>query len=185
MDEILCQIIDSDNWPSIQMPENLELLNKMADNNFNLGTFEGKLAATLMYHQILEAMCIHLLENCHFFIQLSVYPSKIDFKVPKDKMLGYYLSELKASVSFPEKREFIEKAELFNSYRIEVVHKMRKSNLDELTIKLTKIKNCFDQIYDIYEKIQDNFRVTFHNFKKDVFVDYLSENEYKASELIH
>ncbi|MPN03872.1 hypothetical protein SDC9_151106 [bioreactor metagenome] len=28
-----------------------------------------------MYHQIIEAMSMHPLEDCHFFIQLSVYTS--------------------------------------------------------------------------------------------------------------
>lgn len=175
MDKILSRIMNSDNWPSIQMPENLELLNEMADSSFELNTFEGMLAAMLMYHQILVAMCMHLLENCHFFIQLSVYPSEIEFKVPNDKMFGYYLGELKSSVSFLKKTEFIEKAELFNSYRIDVVHRMRRSNLEQLFVELKKVKSCFDEIYNLYDEIQDDFRVTFHGFKKDVFLDHLTE----------
>lgn len=111
--------MNSDDWPSIQMPENLELLNEIADNSFKLTTFEGMLAATLMYHQILEAMCMHILEDCYFYIQLSVYPAEIEFKIPKDKMFGYYINELKSSVSFPKKQEFIEKAELKRFTRCE------------------------------------------------------------------
>ena len=68
MDKILSRIMNSDDWSSIQMPENLELLNEIADNSFKLTTFEGMLAATLMYHQILEAMCMHILEDCYFYI---------------------------------------------------------------------------------------------------------------------
>lgn len=178
MDKILSRIMNSDDWPSIQMPENLELLNEIADNSFELTTFEGMLAATLMYHQILEAMCMHILENCYFYIQLSVYPAEIEFKIPKDKMFGYYINELKSSVSFPKKQEFIEKAELFNSYRIEVVHKMRRTNLDTISVELEKVKGCFDKIYDLYNDIQDEFRVIFHSYKKDTFIDYLTDEEY-------
>ena len=136
MDKILSRIMNSDDWPSIQMPENLELLNEIADNSFELTTFEGMLAATLMYHQILEAMCMHILEDCYFYIQLSVYPAEIEFKIPKDKMFGYYINELK------------------------------------------KVKGCFDKIYDLYNDIQDEFRVIFHSYKKDTFIDYLTDEEY-------
>lgn len=178
MDKILSRIMNSENWPSIQMPENLDLLNELADKSFGLSTFEGKLAATLMYHQILEAMCMHILEDCYFYIQLSVYPAEIEFKLPKDKMLGYYINELKSSISFPKKQEFIEKIVLFNSYRIEAVHRMRRTNLDILAIELQKVKNCFDEIYDLYDDIQDDFCVIFHSFKKDTFIDYLTDEEY-------
>jgi hypothetical protein len=177
MDKIIEQIMDSDKWPSIQIPENLELLNEMADNSFSRNTFESMLAATLMYHQIIEAMCMHLLDDCHFYIQLSVYPSEIEFRVPPDKMFGYYIKELNNSISFPDKDEFIENVETFNSYRIDVVHKMRRSNLESLEAELHSVKNLFDKIYNLYDTIQDNFRVDFHGFKKDVFIDYLTEEE--------
>lgn len=177
MDKIIEKIMDAEKWPSIQLSENLELLNEMADHSFSLNTFEGMLAATLMYHQIIEAMCMHLLEDCHFFIQLSVYPTELEFSVPYDKMLGFYIKELKSSISFSQKEEFIGKVEEFNSYRIDVVHKMRRSNLDMLSIELSVVKKCFDEIYDLYDSIQDDFRVDFHGFKKDVFIDYLEEDE--------
>ena len=85
MDEIVNRIMDSDKWPYIEMPESLELLNEMADDSFSTGTFSGMLSAILMYHQLIEAMCLHLLEDCHFQIQLSVYPATINFTSPKPK----------------------------------------------------------------------------------------------------
>jgi len=178
MDKTLERIMNSDNWPSIRLPDNLEILNEMADKCYLTGTFEGMLSGTLMYHQILEAMCIHIIEDCNFFIQLSVYPSQIDFKVPEDRMFGYYIGQLKSSVSFLNKNEFIEKTEVLNFYRKDVVHKMRKSNLPELALELKKVKDCFDSIYNLYNEIQDNFRVTFHSLQKDIFIVYLSDEEY-------
>ena len=178
LDSLIDRIMNYDKWPDIQLPENLDLLNELADVNFIKGTFEGMLAATLMYHQVLEAMCIHLLDNCHFFIQLSVYPAEIHFKIPTDKMFGYYITELKKSVSFFKKDEFMHKAEQLNSYRVNVVHKMRRSNLKELSSELQNVKPCFDEIYELYDEIQDDFHVTFHSFRKDAFIDYLTEEEY-------
>lgn len=62
-------------------------------------------------------------------------------------------------------------------YRVNAVHKMRRSNLTQLSKELDKVKPCFDELYNLYDKIQDSFRVDFHGFKKDVFIDYLTEEE--------
>ena len=70
VDEIANRIMDSDKWPNIELPENLELLNEMADDSFSTGTFSGMLSAVLMNHQLVEAMCLHLLEDCHFLRNL-------------------------------------------------------------------------------------------------------------------
>lgn len=176
MDEVVARIMDSEKWPTIELPENLELLNEMADESFSTYTFSGMLAAVLMYHQLIEAMCLHLLEDCHFLIQLSVYPSTIQFSIPKNKMLGIYLSELKATVSFDNKEEFLEKAISFNKTRNDVIHEMRRSNLEDVSKSLQQAKEKFDQIYDLYDEIQDYFRVVFHGYRKDVFMDeYMDE----------
>lgn len=171
MDEIVDRIMDSDKWPSIELPENLEFLNEMADNSFSTGSFSGVLSSVLMYHQLVEAMCLHLLEDCHFLIQLSVHPATIHFALPKNQMLGAYVSKLKESVSFHKKDEFLEKVTAFNIIRNEAIHKMRKSNLDEVSNSLRDAKQLFDEIFVMYDEIQDDFRVTFHGFKKDVFED--------------
>lgn len=177
MDEVVTRIMDSDKWPNLELPENLELLNEMADESFATLTFSGMLASVLMYHQLIEAMCLHLLEDCHFRIQLSVYPTTIQFSIPKNRMLGVYVSELKDSVSFYGKEEFLEKVTSFNTIRNEAIHKMRKSNLDQISDSLKKAKQIFDEIFDLYDEIQDDFRVTFHGFKKDNFADECGEEE--------
>lgn len=176
MDEIVVRIMDSDKWPNLELPENLELLNEMADDSFATQTFSGMLASVLMYHQLIEAMCLHLLEDCHFLIQLSVHPATIQFSIPKNRMLGVYVSELRDSISFHGKGEFLEKVTSFNTIRNEAIHKMRKSNLDQISNSLKNAKQIFDEIYDLYDEIQDNFRVAFHGFKTDVFADEYGED---------
>ena len=86
-------------------------------------------------------------------------------------MLGIYVSELKESVSFHKKDEFLKKVTAFNTIRNEAIHKMRKSNLDKISITLYDAKQLFDEIFELYDEIQDDFRVIFHGFKKDVFGD--------------
>lgn len=181
MDKIVERIMDAEKWPEIELPENLELLNELADQEYDSGTFSGMLAAILMYHQIIEAMCIHLLEDCHFLIQLALYPSTIQFKIDQGRMLGSYIKELKESVDFQEKDKFISNVEKFNKMRNEVVHKMRRANEAELISIVRKGKKNFDNIYELYNGIQDDFRVIFHSYKKDVFIDYFEEDDFSET----
>jgi len=50
--------------------------------------------------------------------------------------------------------------------------------LDTISVELKKVKGCFDKIYDLYNDIQDEFRVIFHSYKEDTFIDYLTDEEY-------
>lgn len=171
MDEVVSRIMNTESWPEVELPENLELLNEMADESFSTQTFSGMLSAVLMYHQLIEAMCLHLLEDCYFQIQLSVHPATIQFSVPQNRMLGVYVGELKNTLSFDKKDEFLERVTEFNKIRNDAIHEMRRSNLEEVSNRLRSAKGIFDEIYALYDEIQDNFRVTFHGFKKDVFLD--------------
>lgn len=76
MDEVILRIMNAENWPNIELSENLELLNEIADEIFSTQTFSGMLSAVLMYHQLIEAMCLHLLDDCHFLIQLLKTPKR-------------------------------------------------------------------------------------------------------------
>lgn len=169
--KIVNRIMDSDKWPNLQLPENLQLLNELADESFSSQTLSGMLASVLMYHQIIEAMCQHLLENCHFQIQLSVYPAMIDLSIKENKMLGRYVQELKNSITFHKKDDFIKKVTEFNDIRNDLIHKMRKNNPKTIIEKAKDIKQIFDEVFELYDEIQDDFRVVFHSFKKDIFID--------------
>lgn len=175
MDKILSKIMNSDNWPEISLPENLDLLNEIANSSYNEKTFSGMVAATMIYQQIIEAMCLHIIENCHFEIQLHIYPSTISFKIDKNKMLGFYLNMLESTIDFEGKTEFINKVKEFNNFRNKIVHEMRKDNIDSLTKELYDSKKYFDDIFDLYDQIQDEFRVMFRCFAKDKFTDYIDE----------
>lgn len=177
MDEIMNRIMDSEKWPSVSYSENLETLNEIADHSFSKGTFENKLAAFLIYHQIVESMCIHLLEDCAFFIQLSIYPTTIKKKIKSDEMFGFYLKELENNIDFEYKNKFIEKCRKFNTNRISVVHKLARTIPDEALDLVNDVKAQFDAIYLVYDQIQDWFRLCFHGFQKDVFVDYFEEED--------
>ncbi len=168
--------MNPDKWPSISYSDNLELINEIADNLFDKGSFEGKFAALLMYH-LGEVICQHLIDDCFFFIQLSIHPATIQRKSQENRMLGQYIKELRESIDFPEKDVFLDSISRFNTFRNETVHGMKKANIAELNSKLENVKKYFNKIYVLYDEIQDNFRVDFHGFKKDVFIDYIDEDE--------
>jgi len=176
MDKVLERIMDSDNWPCIKNAENLELLNNMADKAFVIASFESKFAGMLIYHQIVESMCLHIIENCNFYVELSLYPMTIQLKPRDGKMLGYYINELENSIDFELKSEFIDKVKIYNQYRNKIVHELTKQNIDDIEKTLNVMKTQFDGIFNLYDNIQDWFRVCFKDFKKDTFVDCLDDD---------
>lgn len=122
-------------------------------------------------------MCIHLLEDFTFFVQLSIYPITIKKRIQENKMLGFYLDELEMNIDFEFKKDFIGKCREFNNIRNRVVHGLAKIISDETIDLINNIKEKFDAIYFVYDQIQDWFRLCFHDFRKDVFMDYLEEDD--------
>ena len=67
-----------------------------------------------------------VLDDCHFLIQLSVYPATIQFSKRRSEMLGAYVKELQEIVSFHKKGEYLEKVISFNKIRNKgVLHKQK------------------------------------------------------------
>ena len=52
---------------------------------------------------------------------------------------------------------------------------MRKNNPEVIFEKTKNIQQIFNEIFELYDEIQDDFRVVFHSFKKDVFIDMNEE----------
>jgi len=152
-------------------------LNILADDALGKNTIEGYLTALLIYHQICEEMIRLLLDDAHFFIQLSIFPSEITFPKKNKAMFGQILDELKSTVSFDGKDDFIKKCGEINTLRIEIVHKLtRQSTLESIKSQLEKIRILFNEIYQLFDAAHDTWRVTFKDFRKDIDWDeYLTE----------
>ena len=176
-DNLIRLIKDSNNWPSFERPDFLIELNVLADDALSKNTIEGYLAALLIYHQICEEMVRLLLDDAHFFIQLSIFPSEITFPKKNKAMFGQILDELKSTVSFDGKDNFVKKCDEINALRIEIVHKLtRQSTLESIKSQLEKIRILFDEIYQLFDVAHDTWRVTFKDFRKDIDWDeYLTE----------
>ena len=92
-------------------------------------------------------------------------------------MLGFYLDEWEKNIDFEFKNDFIGKCREFSNIRNKVVHGLAKIIPDETLDLVNNIKEKFDTIFFAYDQIQDWFRLSFHGFKKDVFMDYFEEGD--------
>ncbi|HYX71295.1 MAG TPA: hypothetical protein VE732_00870, partial [Nitrososphaera sp.] len=125
-DELIATIRDSTKWPSFERPLFLDELADVADDAFAKGSIEGYLASLLIYHQLSEEMVRLLLKDAQFFVQLSVFPAEIYFQEKKRLMFGQLIDELKTTISFDGKDEFISKCMELNTHRIDIVHRLTK-----------------------------------------------------------
>ena len=174
--EILLRIRDSDQWPSFDRVNFLNELLEIADESYAKNSVEGYLASLLIYHQVCEEMVRLLLRDCQFFIQLSVFPSEIIFQERRRAMFGQIIEELKTTVSFNHKEEFITLCTELNKARIDIVHRLTKqSSIVEMQSQLICVQELSYRIFDLFEYIHDEFRVAFKDFRKDVFIDYSVE----------
>jgi hypothetical protein len=177
-DDLIRTIKDSNKWPSFDRPDFLIELNVLADDALSKNTIEGCLAALLIYHQICEEMVRLLLDDSHFFIQLSIFPSEITFPKKNKAMFGQNLDELKSTVSFDGKDNFVKKCDELNALRIEIVHKLtRQSTLQGINSQLAKTRVLFDEIYQLFDVAHDTWRVAFKDLRKGIDWDeYQTEN---------
>jgi len=174
---LIKKIKDPDKWPAFERPDFLEGLNTIADEAFLKSTIEGYLAALLIYHQLSEELIRLILKNAQFYIQLAVFPEEIEFPEKKKLTFGQLIDELNSSLSFQNKGGFIEKCLDLNRYRIDIVHRLTKeTTILDVRRKVSEAKNIFDEIFSLFEGINDFFRVRFSGFRDD-FEDY-SEDEY-------
>ena len=119
-----------------------------------------------------------LLECSHFFIQLSTYPTDVKFKIDKGIMSGRLLKELEDTLEFDGKDAFIKKCREFNSLRNKIIHELTKhTSLSELKTKLQSIQVLYGNIFSLFVQSNDWFKLCYKDFKKDVFLDYVENEE--------
>jgi hypothetical protein len=109
-----------------------------------------------------------LLKEAQFFIQLSVYPAEIVFREKKKRMFGQVLEELRETISFSRKDEFLVACQKLNTERTALVHRLtRHTSLADIMSRGVEVKTTFDELFRIFEAAHDAFRVDFHSFAKD------------------
>lgn len=160
-------------WPDFESPGFLDTLDELAEEALAKNSIEGALASVLIYHQLAEEMLRLLLQSAQFFIQLAVFPAQINFPERKRQMFGQLLEEVRNTMSFTHKDEILNLAASMNKHRIDLVHKLAaRLTLDDVVSRATEVKKIYDQLFSRFDEARDEFRVSFKDFKKDVFIDY-------------
>lgn len=168
--ELRARLKDSAQWPALSSSAFLDRLDSIASRAMAKATTEGYLATILIYHQLVEEMLRLLIRDAQFLIQLAVFPSQIAFREKRTQMFGQLQQELRDSVDFKGKDRFLDKTDQINSIRIGIVHKLtQRGSLDGLTREARRAKRLYDDAFAIFDQAHDNFRVTFHGHKKDLF----------------
>lgn len=167
--ELINKVKNPDNWPAFERPDFLDNLNAVADEVFQKATIEGYLAALLIYHQICDELVRLILEDTQFYMQLALFPVEIYFPEMKRKvMFGQLIDELKSTVSFKKRDEFIEKCLELNRNRNDTVHQLtRKTTLLDVKRQASKAKSLFDEIFALFEGAHDFFSASFSDFQDD------------------
>ncbi len=168
-DEILKRLEDPDSWPSFERPDFLDDLNQLADDSFESKTVEGYLASVLIYQQLTEEFIRILIECSTFYIQLRVFPQEYQNRNLNKKMFGQLIQELTQSVIDENIRKIVEKSNELNNTRIQIVHKLTKNDtINQISEQCKSIKSTFDDIWELFDEVYDNYRVTFKDFRKDI-----------------
>jgi len=168
--EILEKIKDSNNWSKFSNSETLDELNTFSDNFYKKQKLEGVLASVLIYHQLSEELMKCLVSCSDFLIQCSVFPLEFNKKrKEKNQMYGQIISEIEEGIIDKDIKEFIQKCKKLNELRIKIVHKLTSQTSIKDVIKETKqSKKYFDSIYELFDKIYDNYRFSFSRYKKNI-----------------
>jgi len=173
---LLARLKDAEEgWPHFETADFMQTLDDVAETAFTKKSIEGHLAALLIWHQLCEEMAKLLLKDAQFFIQLSVYPAEIVFREKKKLMFGQVVEELRETISFSHKVEFLIACRKLNTERIALVHRLtRHTSLADIMSRVVEVKTTFDEIFRIFEAAHDAFRVNFHSFAKDL-IEFMEE----------
>jgi len=172
------KVTNVSSWPSFKNGPFLDELNRIAEIAYNKKTVEGYLAAVLIYHQLCEELIRILIECSEFIIQIAIFPSEINFKHKKIRMLGQLIEDAENTISFKNKKKFINNYVELNKIRIEIVHKLTlKTSLSDIKIRSKKMKVVFDNIFILFEEIYDDFHLRISDYSDNINLEEFKSNE--------
>jgi hypothetical protein len=168
--DFIARLKDSGIWPALQRGDFLQNLNDFADRSTATRSTEGYLAAFLVYQQLVEEMVSVLVDCSTFLIQCRVFPLEYrGTKQSRKKMFGQLLIELEAGVMDVHTSRLLSKCRMLNDLRIRMVHKITlKESLTDITRRASHAKRLFDEIFELYNQIYEDFRLSFKDHKKDI-----------------
>lgn len=142
-ESLVARLKDTSRWPGFGTIEHLEQLQVLAGEAKGRGTTDGYLATMLIIHQLAEEMIKVLIDDALFYTQLKLYPLPYEPTRIKKGMFGLYLSDLKSTVWFQNKKYIVEDAECINTIRISIVHGLTK--LGALSVVEENVNRAWQQ----------------------------------------
>ena len=123
----------------------------------------------LIYHQLCEEFTKLMIKCSTFYMQLSVFPQELKEKDLNGKMFGELIKMLEHLPLDNDTKNYIAKCKELNNLRINMVHKLTlKTSVSEISKQCKKVKLIFKQLFELFDEIYDNYRIKFHDYKKDI-----------------
>ena len=167
-------IVSEELWPSFRNPDSIAELERVALVVFLKSTIEGYLSSILIYQQIAEEMVWVLLKDCQSMIKISLMgQAEINFSDQHKAMFGRLIDELKNTIDFEKKSEFIQECNALNSIRISVVHGLSKNTeLTQLGKLAIEAKQRYENISSLYVEAHKYFCDYFEHEKSNIIAEY-------------
>jgi hypothetical protein len=163
-------VVSNELWPSLRNPEFIGELESIAEDAFSNSTIEGYLSSVLIFQQIAEEMTRVLLKSSQMLIKIGLWgTAEINFAKQDSTMFGRLMDELKKTIAFDEKGDFIEECNKLNEIRIRLVHGLAKSsNLSHIDELAQKAQHHFSLLKSIYYTAHGKFILLFENEKSEL-----------------
>jgi len=171
-------IVSEELWPSFRKPESIAELKRIAMDVHSKGSIEGYISSILIYQQIAEEMVWVILKDCQAMIRISLMgQAEIEFNGQPKAMFGRLIDELKNTVNFDNKAEFIKECNALNKIRISIAHGLTKNtDLSKIAIEAAKAKSHFESINSLYQEAHGYFCDYFEHEKTNIINEYQADS---------
>jgi hypothetical protein len=128
-----------------------KVLEQLIDTAERIDTssIEGALSSAFIYHQVAEEWLYDLLELIRFFVDLKLYPDRIQHKSSEGMKLSALIGEIKGSINFMNKEDLIKYTDLVNQKRNSFAHDLLKKDSVEA------IKKDLDRFMEHFKKMSE------------------------------
>jgi|GEM_PF-863900 hypothetical protein len=155
---------DRSNFPDLGFAKKLDKIEDEAEILFNKNTIEGYISSMIIYHQLMDEL-IKMLINCsRYYIQLRLFPYKINKRITKRKLTKNLLEELTNLLLNPKIELFIKKCYELNELRNKTVHRLiTVKSVKSTLVQCKKVKRLFKEIFKLFEKIFHEILISMQN----------------------
>jgi len=133
----------------------LEQLLDIAEQ-IDTSSIEGALSSVFVYHQVAEESLYDLLELIRFFVDLKLYPDRIQHKPSEGMKLSALIGEIKSSINFMNKEDLIKYADLVNQNRNSFAHDLlKKDSVEAIKKDLDRFMKHFKKMYEALDGTEE------------------------------